>query len=305
MDVRVEFGTAKTSAAYQSGGVSLWAPREREVSAGGTVVGELRGVKAMSDFRFDPGQPPTPSGRVDPLVDAAIRDVEALTMNPLTGRSQLAVRLAQLRRGHSVEIIVTDLRTGILDFVEAVFPDLGTRTLLAQTFTREPSGRGSHFDVYGDLLDEEFPWVAAFNIAGDAYVNAFELPGALARRYFAEHPGPSDEAYEGRRAIAGEALEDPRVTVGRGVLYRRRGLIIPQLKAGPHFVHNVMPMNAEEPGQFIKLLVPAGGARARKQLWDNGYDELDEILTRALDRRPNAPSSASDGFPKRRRCNLD
>jgi hypothetical protein len=259
----------------------------------------------MAHFRAAPSGQPPETKRVEDRVDAAIRAVEALTIEPLKSIEQLRQRLAELRRGQAVEILLCELGSHILRFGSAAFPNLGSRTLLAQHFVRERSGRGAHFDVYGELLDEEFPWVALFNISGDAYVSTFQLPEALTRRYFHEHPAPSDEAFDARRRIAAEALGDPAVKPDGGVLYRHAGLIIPQLRAGPHCAHDVVPLTPDNPGQFVKLLVAAPTSRAQKQLTDAGYGSLDAVVTAALDRRPSAFPSSPEGLPQRRRCNLD
>jgi hypothetical protein len=260
----------------------------------------------MATLRFVPAAvAPQLSEGVAARVDAAIRAVDALTMEPLTSREQLSDRLADLRAGSTAKVLLCELGGGVLDFVSAAFPSRGERCVLAQRFHREPLGRGAHFDVYGQLLDEEFPWVAIFNIAGDAEVSTFSLPEGLARRYAEEHPVPSDAAYEARRIVAAEALADPAVRVDKGVLYKHSGLILPQLKAGPHWVHEVVPLNSGNPGQFIKLLVPANNEGARKQLGENGYAPLDGVLTAALHLESNAWVSSNEALPQRRRCNLD
>jgi len=239
-------------------------------------------------------------------VDAAIRAADALTMESLVSREQLSERLSNLRVGSNPKVLLCELGGGILKFVSAAFPNRGERCVLAQHFSREPEGRGAHFDVYGELLEEEFPWVAVFNVVGDAEVSAFPLPENLARRYGQAHPMPSDDAFEARRILAAEALADPVVTVSKGALYRHSGLIIPQLKVGPHWVHQVVPLNPQSPGQFIKLLVPANDEGAHKLLAENGYAPLDGVLTAALHLASDACLSSNEALPKRRRrCNFD
>jgi hypothetical protein len=262
---------------------------------------------AMATIRFDPAAVTLQASEgVAARVDAAIRAVDALTMEPLTSREQLSDRLADLRAASTAKALLCELGGGVLDFVSAAFPSRGERCVLAQRFYREPLGRGAHFDVYGQLLDEEFPWVAVFNVVGDAQVSAFPLPENLARRYAQAHPRPTDEAFETRRILAAEALADPVVTLSQGALYRHSGLIIPQLKVGPHWVHQVVPLNPLKSGQFIKLLVPASHEGAHKLLAENGYAPLDELLTTALHQAYDASLSSNEVLAKRRRkCNFD
>jgi hypothetical protein len=249
--------------------------------------------------------PQTPE-KLAARIDAAISAAEALTMEPLKSREQLSERLSDLRLGSKPAVLSCELGGGILDFVSGAFPNRGERCVLAQHFSREPEGRGAHFDVYGELLDEEFPWVAVFNVVGDAEVSAFPLPKNLARRYEQAHCRPTDEAFEERRVLAAEALADTTVTLSKGALYRHGGLIIPQFRAGPHWVHQVIPLNPLESGQFIKLLIPATDERAHKLLADNGYAPLDGLLTAALDLASDASLSSNEALPgRRRKCNFD
>jgi hypothetical protein len=100
--------------------------------------------------------------------------------------------------------------------------------LYGQVFTREPKGRGAHFDVYDALLNPDYPWVALFNLAGEAVVSVFRLPDQLARRYALNYPVASEKAYVARRGMAKEALGDSSVHPDKGMLLPGCGLIIPQ-----------------------------------------------------------------------------
>lgn len=258
----------------------------------------------MSVFRSGPAATPQTNEELAARVDAIIRAAEKLNMESLTSREHLSARLADLRMGRNPQVLLCTLGGGILDFVAGVFPNRGERPILAQHFLREPEGRGAHFDVYGELLAEEFPWVAVFNVAGDVEVSALPLPLSLARRYGQEHPEPTDEAFEARRMLAAQALADPGVTLSIGALYGQGGLIIPQSKAGPHWIHRIAPFDPKSLGQFVKVLVPANDAGAHRALADDGYVSLDGLLTAAL-RSSDATLSSSKTFPGFRRCKLD
>jgi hypothetical protein len=228
---------------------------------------------------------------------AEFRAAPGPMMKPLTDSTQLGAPLAELRRQRPVEPFLCELGAGVLNFVSAAFPNLDAQSIYAKHFFREPGGRGAHFDVYGKLLDKAFPWIGVYNIAGYASLIACRLPDSLAASYFREHPESSDEAYEARRHVAPDALAVPGTKPIKGILDRHTGLIVPQLVEGPHWVHDIVPLRADDPGQFIKLLVPNNAADAMTRMSMNGYAPLDAVLTASLHLGP--------AFADRRHCNLD
>jgi hypothetical protein len=174
--------------------------------------------------------------------------------------------------------------------------------LYGQVFVREPQGRGAHFDVYDKFLDPQFPWVALFNLAGDATVSTIRLPDELAKHYALTHPEASDEAYTERRRLAKEALEQPNVHPEEGLLLAGNGLVIPQQSSGPEWVHHIVPMLPQCPGRFVKFLVSR--YQADTHLLDRGYVPVNSLLRRALLALPVEDSGDAEIRP-RRRCNLD
>jgi hypothetical protein len=254
----------------------------------------------MAEFRFTPG-----SERVEARVDAAIRAIDGPMMKPLTSSAQLGAPLAELRRGRSVDPVLCELGAGVLNFVSAAFPNLGARSIYAKHFFREPGGRGAHFDVYGKLLDKAFPWIGVYNISGYASLIACRLPDSLAGSYFREHPEPSDEAYEARRHVAADALAVPGIKPIKGILDRHSGLILPQLADGPYWVHDILPLRPDDPGQFVKLLIPKNSPDAGMRMSMNGYAPLDAVLTASLHLGSGGLHSSNEALPDRRHCNLD
>jgi hypothetical protein len=88
------------------------------------------------------------------------------------GAGALSDRLAGLRRDRNAGGFRCELGSSVLGFGSAAFVGVATRDLYAQQVPRAPDGRGAHFDVYADLVDQSFPWGAVFNLAGDAVVSS-------------------------------------------------------------------------------------------------------------------------------------
>jgi hypothetical protein len=235
-------------------------------------------------------------------VDEAIQTAASFTLTSAGSEAEVFRALKRIRRGEAEQgPVIWELHTGLLAFLRSVFAEVQNSTLFGQVFTREPKGRGAHFDVYDDLLDADFPWVALFNLAGDAVVSVHRLPDSLAERYALAHPKASDEAYAERRRIADELLADSTVHPEKGILLSGCGLIIPQQRSGPDWVHNIVPLHEQNPGRFVKFAVVEADS---SPLRDRGYAPLDDLLRQALLHAPTESSGDSEIRP-RRRCNLD
>jgi hypothetical protein len=240
--------------------------------------------------------PPTPAG-----VDVAIAAAGAFTLAAAVSEPEVLRALVRIRRGDEKQgPLIWDLHAGLLAFLSSAFPQAPRSILYGQVFTREPMGRGAHFDVYDGLLHPEFPWVALFNLEGDAVVTVCRLPQAQAAAYERAYPEASDAAYAERRRVSDEVLADPAARPSKGYLLAGSGLIIPQLRGGADWIHNIVPVQAQSPGRFVKFAALAGDG---SPLRDRGYALLDELLRHALS---NAPADAGESeHQPRRRCNLD
>jgi hypothetical protein len=240
--------------------------------------------------------------RTTPGVDEAIAAVDAFALPSAATETEFQAALQRIRQGdHAQGPLIWDLHAGLLAFLASAFSCVPRSTLYGQVFTREPQGRGPHFDVYDKILHRDFPWVALFNLAGDAVVSSYPLPDWLATRYALAHPEASDRAYAERRRISEEALADPEVRVTKGYLLAGTGLIIPQQPAGPEWVHNVVPVQQDHPGRFVKFVAAGRDVGA---LENRGYDLVDDLFRRALVLAPHDGSGDSEIRP-RRRCNFD
>jgi hypothetical protein len=235
-------------------------------------------------------------------VDDAIRAASAFTLMSAASAADMLRALERIRRGEDQGPVIWELQTGLLEFLKSVFPKSANSSLYGQVFNREPRGRGAHFDVYDELLHANYPWVALFNLAGEAVVSTCRLPDHLAKRYALAHPESSDEAYAERRRIAAEAAADPSVRPDKGMLLPGCGLIIPQQLSGPKWLHDVVPMHEENPGRFVKFVVAS--ERNAVDLLDRGYAPIDGLFTHSLLNAPTEGSGDSEIRP-RRRCNLD
>jgi hypothetical protein len=237
-----------------------------------------------------------------PRVDEAIAAADAFTLPSAATEAEFLRVLERIRQGdHEQGPVIWDLNAGLLAFLASAFPRAPQSILYGQVFTREPKGRGAHFDIYDKLLHKDFPWVGLFNLAGDAVVSTCPLPDWLATRYALAYPEASDRAYAERRRISEEVLADPGVRLLKGYLLAGNGLIIPQQAAGHEWVHNVVPVHEENPGRFVKF---AAVGRDISALLNRGYQQVDDLLRRALFQAANEGSGDSEIRP-RQWCNVD
>lgn len=263
----------------------------------GSTIGSNRG-KPMFGFarrKEDSGPPrgidlavgrtvtvevPTLAPELAQRVDAAIQAASEFTLTATANEAEVIKVLDRIRRGHDQGPVTWELRTGIVGFLNSVFPGGQGLPLYGQVFVREPRGRGAHFDIYDDHLHADFPWVALFNLAGDAVVSVCRLPESLAERYALAYPEPSVAASAERRRLADEAFAAGPVQPEKGMLLAGSGLIIPQQSYGPEWVHNVVPLHAQNPGRFIKLIVGREGSA--RHLERQGYSPVDALIAHAL-----------------------
>lgn len=142
-------------------------------------------------------------------------------------------------------------------FVESLFKDVRPPTAVyVRRELRAGRSRGPHFDLYQSVVHRDYPFVATFNIVGDASVESTVLDQALASYYFSHYPQPTETAYTARRLVSEltliqrrqSALETGRITPGVG-------LVIPQREFALPVVHEVRPAHGS-PGVFLKFLVP-------------------------------------------------
>lgn len=236
-------------------------------------------------------------------VDAALNAAAALTLRTVNGATALARVIPIMRGAHSAEPMLVNIPGGILAFASAVFPNTPLESIYAKFFAREPGGRGAHFDVYGTLLSKRFPWVALRNLQGICMVSTFPLPAELSQSYRQNFPFATDEAFQARRAYSAEAHAALTGKPEKGFLMGGEGFLIPQPIGGPDWVHEVTPTLREDPGAFIKLLVPAD-RHASLELHGQGYCSLDQALTDLARDAPPA-SLPWDGDRRRSKCNLD
>lgn len=162
-------------------------------------------------------------------------------------------------------------------------------TFVADVFTRLPSGtelyvsreerngydRGAHFDAYQGLLHDDFPYVATYNIIGDATLDSTLLPADLTAYYFKYHALLTDVAHRARRLLSDLALMRPGEQVTRAEIGPGVALVIPQLPVGHQpVVHNVVPHAAYGPesfGMFLKFVVPKADSRTKAFIADLGF----------------------------------
>ena len=189
----------------------------------------------------------------------------------------LRAELEAIRQGAETEVLLTELGGDMLKLAGVAFRDVEGDEIYAQRFEREPEGRGAHFDIYNERLSEEYPWIALYNLEGTNTITTAKLPEDLANDYFDVYPEPTDEAKVARRTFSKLALKRPEVATSTGQLGPNMGLILPQHINGPHIIHNVVPNNVENPGSFVKMVVPANQEEA-SLLEESDYLPLEDFL---------------------------
>lgn len=197
-------------------------------------------------------------------------------LQPITQPSELAVAIGGLDP-QAPKPLLTQLGGGVLRFSEAVFPDIDRDRVYAQKFIREFTGKGAHFDVYNDFVDEEHPLIGVYNLTGHAVLRAVALSQDLQEYYDKQYPHPTDEAFERRKQVGDLTLSEPGITVMEGKIEPGIGMIFPQFRLGRHLVHDVVPTKSEV-GSFIKLAVPKNESTATKELKSRGYEPFSQFV---------------------------
>jgi hypothetical protein len=205
-------------------------------------------------------------------------------------------------------VALSELGSGLLNFASAAFPGAEVHQIYAKHYQREPQGRGAHFDVYGNTVHSDYPWLAVYNLSGKAAVSVAILPEDLAKSYNKRFPEPTEEAFGARRNYSSIALASEEVETYTGTLDKDTGMVILQRPGGPHVIHDVVPENPDNPGQFVKLARPADLQTAQDKIEQDGMVSLDELVTKmAREHKPETDefdegtaqtgSSLSDGIP--------
>jgi hypothetical protein len=190
----------------------------------------------------------------------------------------IAAAVRSIRGDAGAEPFLCETGGSAIAFCASVFPDSHESSIQVRRYERCPTGRGLHFDVFGDLLDRNAPWIGVFNLAGRCRFRCFALPPYFADLYRSQFPGSSEQAYHARRAISNAALAGMTESPAAGVLAPRSGFVLPQRSDGFQWVHEVVPCDPSDPGAFLKFVVTS---RVDPLLAENGYVSLGELLTRS------------------------
>jgi len=205
--------------------------------------------------------------------------------DPRTGEEAVAARIAAMRTDAGCEPILVSAKGGLLAFVRMAFPGLPCEYVYAKLEARDKDGRGIHWDAYTALLHERFPWIAVYNMSGANSIRLCALPRALQESYDhfidAGHRDYSPEAYELRRCMAKQVMEDPTTEVASGLFFARNGLVLPQAQTGPYWVHDIVPRDRWEPGSYLKMAVPSKESGIQV-LRGFGYRPISECLEERL-----------------------
>jgi hypothetical protein len=195
---------------------------------------------------------------------------------------ELGMRLdADLIHRKSAEAMLVDIGGGLLRFSDTVFPDLDRDRIYVQKFKREAEGTGPHFDLHGEIVDTNYPWIGVYNLLGNNVLRAVRMPKGLYKSYLETYPGADDSAFAARRHFGAIALNSSKLDRAEGVLDMNMGLVLPQTPSGPQIVHEITPTDSSNPGEFVKLTTAANESMI-EVLRGEGYVLLDELVTEGL-----------------------
>lgn len=172
---------------------------------------------------------------------------------------------------------------GLLQFVQYAFGNNPSR-LYGQIVTREPEGKGPHFDVYQDILDDDFPYIGIFNLTGSADLRVTVLSFELAKAYRGAFPKPTPEALEARKLFGQLAFAASDIEVAKVRIQPDYGIIIPQ--RDKHYVHDIKPVFPSSGGKYVKLVMINSEDEAEDAIRDAGYEQFDELVTNTLAAEP-------------------
>jgi hypothetical protein len=188
--------------------------------------------------------------------------------------------LGNMVRGQGPGIHIYEMGAGIIKFATKTFYKVDMQNIYAQVHNREASGKGAHFDVYEDLLDERQPWLGLYNFAGEVAVKATQLPADLCSSYTENFTEANEAAHAARREYSKIAMLQPTATIYEGSLSANSGLVILQKPDTSYVVHDIVPKNTSNPGRYAKLLVPNKRSKnAVKAIVNEGFQPLDILLT--------------------------
>jgi len=196
----------------------------------------------------------------------------------------IATEVARFRAVPEAEPFLCDINGGLLAFCTSAFPVGEAATIYAQRFIRSPRARGLNFEAFGDLLSSNAPWTGIFNLRARCSVCLFALPDFLARQYFMWHIDPLDRWHEVRRKLSHAALDASIESPAVGILEPGGGFVLPQNRDGFHWVHEIVPLDPANPGEFIRLAVPN---HRHSELASNGYAPLHDCLMRGVPLAPD------------------
>jgi hypothetical protein len=197
----------------------------------------------------------------------------------LTSSSSVDEYIEKTQSGVEHMPAITMLGDSVLDFARCVFPGTTPGSVYAQYRDREYQGKGAHFDVYDERLQQDHQRIGVYNLAGSCAVRAAILPPALSETYDALFPEATHEAKLARRHLSEVAFLTPGVEVRNGQMDPSWGLILPQHVGGPDIVHAITPFISNDPGSYIKLLVPDHqNFDSVTAIKEEGYQPLDKLL---------------------------
>lgn len=200
--------------------------------------------------------------------------------------SDFSEAVGEVKSGAKNELILGKWSGGLLEFAGVAFPGVEPDDIFVKRHEREATGRGAHFDAYKEFVDPQLPWAGHYNLSGEATIETVVLPDDLAKVYETRYPVQDEKSAQARRHLSRFALEAPDADVGTGRLLARSRFVLPVRPEGPYIVHDIVPVDSEKPGSFVKLIVPPRTKDERDDLASIDYVALDAFLTNSIGAEP-------------------
>ncbi len=199
--------------------------------------------------------------------------------------TDLRNELDKMRQDKFHQALVCELGGGALRFALSIFPNQDIDKIYAKKEVRSSEGKGAHFDVYGKLIDSDYPWIGVYNLSGSVGIKTLPLPEDLAEAYesrFSKIKESDDEAaYQARRDFSSIAISQPGALIAEAAMKTGTGLILPQHQ-GRHVVHDITPSNSFNSGSYLKLLNPKKSNPTTKVIKAAGFKPIDELLSEGI-----------------------
>lgn len=207
-----------------------------------------------------------------------------------TKPDELTEKVLSIRGSDIPRSIIADIGGGSLCFAQAIYPGVSFDDVYVQRNKRESEGKGPHFDVYQKYINQAYPWIGIFNLSGLVTLKTTELSQDLSKSYESRYPSPTRSAFIARRLFSTIAFISPDAQIDSENVNEGMGIVFQQRQAR-HTVHDIVPVDGSEPGEYLKLMVPnKDNSDSLKLMKSGGYIPISRIINAGISDRAEMKS---------------